>query len=295
MSGIDEQASFSADWLALRRAADARARDPGLTALAAQWLARRQVAGQPLRLLDLGSGSGANPAFLAARLPGPQAWQLFDHDRGLLARAAAHCAALRDPEGRSPDFASHCADLRQLCAADLAGFDLVSASALLDLLDGDWLLRFAAACRKAQAAVLITLSVDGGWHFEAPQGFAADPDDDFIRAAFNAHQRGDKGVGGALGAEAVPQLSAALAAQDYTVHLAPSPWRLRLCDPPDAALARALIDGWRSAAAAQCPAAAERIAAWHARRVAGWKAAQWVLEVGHVDLFATPPAAGPCT
>ena len=57
-------ACFDASWLALRRAADSAARAPELEARAADWLRQRRTAaapGQPLRLIDLGSGSGANP------------------------------------------------------------------------------------------------------------------------------------------------------------------------------------------------------------------------------------------
>jgi hypothetical protein len=64
--------------------------------------------------------------------------------------------------------------------------------------------------------------------------------------------------------------------------------------PPQAALARALVDGWRDAATAQSPHASERIAAWHERRRAQCAGTgTGVLEVGHLDLFATPPATGP--
>lgn len=79
-------------------------------------------------------------------------------------------------------------------------------------------------------------------------------------------------------------------ARGFAVERAASPWRLELADPAQAALARALIDGWRDAATAQCPQAAARINAWHQRRSAqcdGRGSGQ--LEVGHLDLFACPP------
>lgn len=301
------EACFDADWLALRAAADRAARAPRLEALAAAWLrARRQRNPEaPLRLVDLGSGSGANPRHLAARLPGPQQWTLIDHDAGLLERARGHCADLRDAEGAALRVDTHCLDLGALDLPVLvagspdtpapvpnAGADLVCASALLDLMSAAWLAHLADTCAQAGCALLITLSVDGSWRFlpRDPASGAADPDDAFVRAAFNAHQRRDKGLGGALGPAAAPALAELLAARGFHVETAASPWRLALADPAQAALARALIEGWRDAATAQCPHAAARIAAWHDRRSAlcdGRGRGQ--LEVGHVDLFARPP------
>ena len=130
-------------------------------------------------------------------------------------------------------------------------------------------------------------------------------DDDFVRTAFNAHQRRDKGLGAALGPDAAPALATCLEKRGFQVRLALSPWRLRLADPAQAALARALIDGWRDAACAQAPDASARIAAWHARRIAACgpddgsrhgsdrgsnrSPGGGTLEVGHIDLFAAPP------
>lgn len=301
------EACFDADWLALRAAADRAARAPRLEALAAAWLrARRQRNPEtPLRLVDLGSGSGANPRHLAARLPGPQQWTLIDHDAGLLQRARSHCADLRDAEGAALRVDTRCLDLGALGLPALvafppdtpapvshAGADLVCASALLDLMSAAWLARLTETCAQVGCALLITLSVDGSWRFlpRDPASAAADPDDAFVRDAFNAHQRRDKGLGAALGPAAAPVLAEQLAARGFQVETAASPWRLELADPAQAALARALIDGWRDAATAQCPQAAARIAAWHARRSAQCDGrGRGQLEVGHVDLFARPP------
>jgi len=285
-AGAHAEAVFSADWLALRAAADARARDGGLSARARQWLSVRKRPRTPLRLLDLGTGSGANPAFLACRLPGPQAWTLLDHDPALLARAFARGAQWRDQDGRAVEVRTVRADLGELGVADLAGFDLVTASALIDLVDAGWTERFARACREVGAAVLITLSVDGTW---ALTGADADEDDDFVRTAFNAHQRGDKGVGGALGPDAAPVLAAALGALGYEVQLAPSRWRLHMAAADERALALVLMEGWRDAACAQCPTAAARIEAWYQRRRRDMDKTALVVEVGHFDLLALPP------
>lgn len=286
---------FDADWLALRRAADHAARDPRLNALAADWLAPRGH--RPLRILDLGTGSGSNPQYLAPRLPGPQRWTLLDHDPALLVRAVETCRSLNDRDGHVLAVEPLVAALQDLDASLLADFDLVTASALLDLVDERWLQRLADACREAGCALLIALSVDGNWRIETldntDSARQADATEDaFVRAAFNAHQRRDKGAGRALGPDAAPRLAAVLRARGFAVELAPSPWQLSAATPAQAALARALLDGWREAATEQRPEAHARIAAWHRHRLSELAHARLRIEVGHLDLLALPPSRG---
>jgi len=306
MPTLHPDACFDADWLALRAPADRAARAPALEARAAAWLRARRGTG-PLRLIDLGTGSGANPCHLAPRLPGPQSWTLLDHDPRLLEQAGRRCATLRDADGCAVAVHTRCLDLGEPGADMLAACDLVCASALLDLMSAEWLEGLAQACARAKCALLVTLSVDGSWRFldgareagEAPWAAPEDPEDRFVRNAFNGHQRRDKGLGAALGPDAAPALARALAARGFEVQCKPSPWRLDLARTQHAALAGALIDGWRDAAVAQCPEAADRIRAWHRRRRsacetgaggAGGTPRPGMLEVGHVDLFATPSA-----
>lgn len=291
--GPHPDAQFDADWLALRAPADTAARAGALTALAARWLAgRRMPDPRPLRLADLGTGTGSNVRFLAPRLPGPQAWQMIDHDPALLEHAQANCRGLRACDGSAAGFSTLTRDLDELTSDDLRGLDLVCASALIDLVSDDWLARFAQALANSGAATLITLSVDGEWCFSRANGadVALDVDDDdaLVRAAFNAHQRRDKGVGGALGPDAAPRLAHLLRERRYRVVLAPSPWRLQLGGGAQTALARAVLDGWRAAALEQVPDAASRITDWHWRRMPSLAQSDLTLTLGHVDVFACP-------
>ena len=290
----DPDALFDAEWLAMRAGADAVARSLDLTRLARQYVLDRRKPGVPLRCVDLGCGSGANAAYLTSRLPGPQQWLLLDHDQTLLERAVERSRQWCDEDGAPVQLEARCCDLRALTSAQIEGADLVTTSALIDLVGADWLPKLAHACRHAQAALLVVLSVDGEWRLMASGSSADDPeidvDDALVRAAFNDHQRRDKGVGGALGPDAVTTFAAVLRDSGFDVHLAASPWRLQLDEPVQRALASALIDGWRDAAMAQCPQAASRIADWHMRRLARVRGGGGVLEVGHVDLLALPAA-----
>ncbi len=300
---------FDTDWLSLRNAADSSARSVALTVRLAAWLAQRAPERRrPLQLRDLGSGSGANPRYLAPRLPGPQHWRLFDHDARLLKRARQHCLALCDREGQPISTDAELIDLRSVHTALLAHSDLVTASAVLDLVNASWLENFADICLGIGCAVLITLSVDGRWHIDTNwDGGAAisssadadadpnsDPDDDFVRTAFNEHQRRAKGGAHALGPDAAARLAKLLQARGFEVELAPSPWQLSAAVPDQAALARALISGWRDAAIAQRPQAGARIDNWHQRRQraleqAAQQQGRLSLTLGHLDLLALPP------
>ncbi len=294
---------FDADWLSLRNAADTCARSTALTARLADWLGQHFAGStRTLQLSDLGSGSGANPRYLAPRLPGPQHWRLLDHDAHLLEHARQHCVSLRDRDGQPISADIERIDLRSVHAAALANSDLITASAVLDLVDASWLKNFADICRDLGCAVLITLSVDGHWHIDTHgndgagiiPGADADSDDDFVRTAFNAHQRRAKGGAHALGPDAAARLAELLQARGFDVELAPSPWRLSATVPEQAALARALISGWRDAACAQRPQAGTRIEHWHQRRQsaieqAAQKHGRLHITLGHLDLLALPP------
>ena len=144
---LHPESRFEADWLALREGADADARSPALTARAARWLEARGRT--PFACVDLGSGSGSNPRFLAPRLPGPQSWCLVDHDARLLERAVRDGALLRDAAGQTVALRAECRDLAALRPDAFTGVDLVCASALMDLVGWAWLERLAAACSRA--------------------------------------------------------------------------------------------------------------------------------------------------
>lgn len=281
---LHPDAVFDAGWLAVRRAADSAARDDTLNRLAAQWL-RLRCAGRAARIVDLGCGSGANPAYLAPRLPGPQQWLLIDHDAVLLARARGVLDSLSDAGGAPVSGSSLLRDLAALDDDALRDADLVSASALLDLVDARFVDALCAQCAAAGAALLCALSVDGRWALDPLDG-----DDAFMRDAFNAHQMRDKGLGTALGPAAVDALCARLQAVGYRVWRAPSPWRLDCADMAVRALGFRLLDGWRDAALEQCPQARERILRWHGRRIADMARGVLRIEVGHGDVFACPAA-----
>ena len=87
--------------------------------------------------------------------------------------------------------------MRDLEAALDGPIDLVTTSALLDLVSAEWLERLVVETAARRLPVYAALSYDGKIAL-SPQ----DPFDSDIVAAVNRHQHGDKGFGPALGPEA---------------------------------------------------------------------------------------------
>src|SRR5579884_3589248 len=114
------------DWLSRREAADFAARSTTLL----EQVVRALPATRPLRIVDLGTGTGSNVRYLSARLPRPQEWLVVDRDASLL-----------DELTRRVDvpLTTRSADLGTLTADLFAGRQLVTGSALLDLVAASWL------------------------------------------------------------------------------------------------------------------------------------------------------------
>jgi hypothetical protein len=255
MSGPDAGVGL-ADWLALREPADAGARSVELL---------DRVALPPgATVVDLGSGTGSMARWVAGHRPSVRRWVLVDRDADLLRRAYGLPGAM---EHRPRDLAD-------LTAADLSGADLVTASALLDVLTADQLERVADACAAAGCPVLVTLTVAGRVALTP-----ADPLDAEVAAAFDAHQRR-----ALLGPDATSAAVRAFGRRGMAVEVRPSPWRLSAAH---AALAVEWLRGWVAAACEQRPELAGPAAAYSARRRADAAAGRLTVVVEHTDLLAT--------
>ena len=254
--------SFAAGWLSLREPADAAARSEALAA---------GFAGAG-RIVDLASGTGANIRYLAPRLGGAPEWLAVDHDVRLL-------AALTPPAGAKVSTLR--LDLAHaLDQLPLDGCDLVTASALLDLVSEPWLLQLAARCAEARAGVLFALTYDGRIEW-SPREDA----DELVRGLINRHQLGDKGFGSALGPRAAAASVAHFNAVGYEMRAAPSDWDL---GPGSPALQSALIEGWTATAGEIAPGEAEALGNWARRRRAHVAAGASRVRVGHIDLGGRP-------
>jgi hypothetical protein len=262
---------FSAQWLALREPYDLRARNAAvLDAVASAFRNRTSIAA-----VDLACGTGATLRAVEPRLPQRQNWRLVDNDLGLLARAAA----LADPPRRI--VATQPIDLARDLELALDGpLDLVTCSALLDLVSAQWLERLIVEAAARRLPIYAALSYDGRIALDPSA-----PDDSEIVAAVNRHQRRDKGFGPALGPDAVAQASERLTRVGYSLVQGPSDWKF---GRDDHAIQDELLTGWAAAAQELGELPIERIAAWLARRRDLLAAGRVTLRVGHVDFFAAP-------
>jgi SAM-dependent methyltransferase len=299
---------FSADWLALREPFDTVARGRAWSVLdLPDWSARVRQAqgpdaeGQAVEIVDLACGSGANLRALAPRIGGAQRWRLIDHDPALLAavpRAIAawaqqHGYRFTDSAGTQPlgiegpgfqaDVTSERIDLaRHLDRLDFTRTDLVTGSALLDLVSADWLRALLARAYQAGSTLLFALNVDGRTAWQP-----GDADDDAVHALFSQHQLRDKGFGPALGAHVADAARPHLITANYTVRQAASDWLIDGASDPG--MVAAMVEGMANAACEQSPAAKPMVRAWKSRRLASVASSRLV--VGHVELMALPATA----
>ena len=272
MNAPVEGSVFDSAWLALREPVDHASRAHGLSRLAGRALAARSAP----KVVDLGTGSGSNLRYLSAYLPSRTHWRLIDHDADLLARVAAHAG-----RAVSPHVITETRDLAHELGPAIGGADLITASALLDLVSDAWLDTLCRGAAAQRSAVLFALSVDGRIRLTGQ----ADADDGPLLRALAVDQRRDKGLGAALGTAAPAHLINHLAARGYGVTAMPAIWYLDARQPE---LVAALLDGWAAAAGAARPAEAHRFAAWAARRTADITAGRSGLEVGHIDVLGLP-------
>lgn len=271
-----EPVRTSGAWLALREPADAAARSSELV----EQLRTRLPADRTATVHDLGCGTGSMARWLVPRLSGPQHWVLHDRDPDLLAVAAEQPPSSAAEADAPVTTETRRRDVTRLGADELAGADLITASALLDVLTTVELDRLVAACAAAGCPVLVTLTVTGRVAL-AP----ADPLDDSVGQAFNAHQRRATPAGRLLGPDAVEAAGEAFVRRGMEVSTAPSPWRL---GPGDDALLAKWFAGWVSAACEQRPELRTQAPAYRRRRRAEAAAGGLVATVDHTDLLAWP-------
>jgi SAM-dependent methyltransferase len=263
---------FSADWLSLREPYDLRARNPKVLAAVAAGFAKFPA----LSIVDLACGTGSTLRALAPHLPAQQSWKLVDNDLGLLMRAAEAAHPRAKVTTAAIDLVR---DLEIVLDGHL---DLVTTSALLDLVSDTWLERLATEVAARRLPIYAALSYDGRIMFEP-----SDPFDIAIVNAVNEHQHRDKGFGPALGPAAAKSAIAQFETVGYTVVQAVADWMM---GPQDRDMQSALLDGWAGAARQLGQHPTAEIATWLSHRSDLLARGQSSIHVGHIDVFATPIA-----
>mgnify|MGYP006275998545 CR=1 FL=1 len=273
---VNPGAVFASDWLRLRETADHAARDEHLTTRLREYLERAQ---SPLNILDLGAGTGSNQRYLGCRLQGPQQWCLVEPDSALVR------VGRRGQRGQPSDlqWVQKQVTTRNLDSVVPGTVDLITASALLDLMGSDWLESLARTVARRHAAVLMVLNYCGRFELQP-----VDAADQWLCNTVNAHQHRNKGTGAAAGPQATSILSGCLERHGFQVITKPSPWIL---DYRHTLLMQALMSGWCEAARELAPAHQASIDEWQSRRHAQLNAGKLGIRVEHTDLLALPPGA----
>jgi hypothetical protein len=292
---------FSASWLQLREPADRQARADALIGWLCDASDSARPRPDPLPVLDLGAGTGANLRHLAPKLRGRQQWRCVDQDAGLLEDLCEQTEHWAAAEGARIDGSrvplslagagweaaiwTEQVDFATGATPDLLPRDgLVTASALLDLVSEEWLERLIARCRDARCSLLFALTYDGRIALSPSH-----PDDQILIELVNRHQQEDKGFGAALGPQASSTAERLARAAGYRVWSAQSDWALGAdLSTSQAALQAALIAGWRDAACELEGADRDRLHAWHGARADQISAGRLRIQVGHRDLVALP-------
>jgi hypothetical protein len=264
---------FSAAWLALRERYDLVARNGAvLDAVAGAFAAQTSIS-----VVDLACGAGATLRAVAGRLAPRQSWRLVDNDLGLLARVTAL------PRPAAVHVVTRPVDLvRDLELALEGPLDLVTTSALLDLVSLEWLDRLVIEAAARRLPVYAALTYDGRMALEPSEDLDAEMVD-----CFNVHQRTDKGFGPALGPTAAACAVECFERCGYIVVQGRSDWAL---GPNDLAMQEALLAGWAQVGESSAALAPGLIPAWLRRRRSHLAQGVSSVRVGHVDIFARPIA-----
>ncbi|MBR0787630.1 class I SAM-dependent methyltransferase [Bradyrhizobium manausense] len=262
---------FSIEWLSLREPHDVRARNPiVLDAVSARFRSHPS-----LGIVDLACGTGATLRALAGRLPAQQRWDLVDNDPLLLATAGS---------GSSPgriDLNPIELDLTTGFEGVLNGrIDLVTTSALLDLVSDEWLARLVHCTRANALPVYAALSYDGRITLSPSH-----PLDAAVVSAVNAHQQTDKGFGPALGPSGAAVAISRFEEIGYSVTSGISDWAI---GPGDQNMQAELLDGWAAAASEIRALSRADLDHWLNDRKNALSDGISTMRVGHVDFFASP-------
>src|SRR5262249_23364284 len=253
---------------------DLAARNPTvLDAVVGAFLDRTSIA-----VVDLACGTGSTLRAISPHLPPQQSWRLIDNNLSLLARAAAlgrppHPTGVATPVALGPDPEP----------ALESPLDLVTTSALLDLVSPEWLDRLIIEVAARQLPVYAALSYDGRVGVEPEVA-----GDHALVAGFNRHQRTDKGFGPALGPTATARAIERFEHLGYALVRGTSDWMFA---PADREIQAELFAGWAALAPLTTTLSEDEIARWLVQRRAHLAQGRSHLRIGHVDLFARPIGA----
>ena len=266
---------FSIEWLNLREASDHKARDRHLLKTAANWL--NDLKSKDKVIVDLGSGTGSTIRGLQryTELAPSIQWRLVDNDPELLAEAIH-----RHSEEYSIE--NFLVDLSKTQKLPLKSVSLITASALLDLVSGDFIRDLCQLIKEKNEdrplGFYSALNYDG-----CIKWTPFHPLDAAILMNFNTDQRRDKGFGPALGPDATDFLKTQFHSTKFKCLSAKSPW---LLGSADYLLTESLINGISGVAIQTDGLTNSDIQDWKTFRIENVRTGTCYL--GHTDILVLP-------
>lgn len=290
---------FATDWLEERYRFDVAARNPQVEAACLQYLSTCS----PINIIDIGTGTGANFIYLAEKFPQSQRWVLVELNPDLLKRARTRLTAWATANGYhiKPGKSSlHFKKDQQQIQVDflkgsfldlprllpLKDYDLVTASAVFDLLSKDMIQNLAQTFHENRLALLATLN------YESMSYLPIDPADEQWIGLYEAHMQRQQEFGQALGPNCSAYLESCFARLSGEQLLrAPSRWQI---EPADTEMHRHLL-GFMETSLLEITVnghSGKDLTAWLEHKKQQLKTQQLRLSVVHSDLFIAPAYEG---
>lgn len=280
------------NWLRARYPYDARARSKKVQQKAVDWFAGRSC----LKILDLGSGIGANTQYFAPIFPSLQEWTLLEIEPGLIQATFYELQKWADQKGwkalTTPKQltieTSHGEitvllkrkSLFKLMSADeIRPYDLVTANALFDLIPPDKFMEFASVLFRAARPLLSTLNYHS-MHFDPKDGA-----DEYYLSLYESHMMRNNEVGSSMGPQCVHQMVKMLNQVGFRVYSDVSIWKI----PPDDKIMMDFMFGFLKQALSEMIVDSQefqKFNLWKRKKLSLLEKNRLQLTVKHWDFFA---------
>lgn len=293
MRNLQQEFSFTR-WLRTRFLYDAKARSKKVEKTLLDYFSDKSC----IRILDLGSGLGANTQYYAPLFPSSQDWTLLEIDRKLAetslwdlrtwasrgtwnVNSFTDHLVIRTGERTISVYTKNTSFFELNTPGSLADQDLIMSNAFFDLIPQDKFTRFASILSSAQKPLLSTLNYVS-MHF-TPKEKA---DKDYI-SLYESHMLRPKEFGRPMGFRCGEKMKKTLSRGGYTVHSDQSLWEI---SPRDEEMMDFIFWFLDEAIGEMIPGSQEK------EKMKHWKKSKLLLleknhlhlTVKHLDYFAHP-------
>jgi len=251
-----------------------------------------------LRILDIGSGLGANIRYYGPLFSSSQEWTLLEIEPRLADDSLEELKAWASREGRSVRALPHGLSIENedgeisirmkqasffdlKSSDDLGRYDLITANAFFDLIPQDRFAAFASILSSSHKPLLATLN------YESTKFRPEDRKDrDFI-AQYESHMMRSRDIGPSMGPRCCARMNEILTALGYCVYAGKSTWKI---PAQDKAMMNFMFGFLEDALGEMLGGSQERdeFDRWMKKKSALLERNRLELSVNHMDFFAKP-------